>query len=103
MLMETLIFRNQFSPAGVSQLNFDFTKGIFPLFIECGVNEKLFFGSIVSALKILRLSTGEAMLLYDTLMNGNFEAHEVALAELGIAICQSEVIKVLRNRCDLRI
>jgi len=45
---------------------------------------------------------GEAILLYDTLLNGSFEDHEIALAELNITISQSEVIKILRNRCDLR-
>ncbi len=101
--MEMVVFPNQFSRTGGQQLSFDLNIGIYPIFRENGVNEKLFFGSMTSTLKILGISIGEAILLYETLMNGNFEAHEVALAELDISICQSEVIKILRNRCDVRM
>jgi len=101
MLLEVVIYPNRFSAVAISQLYFDITNGIFPIFSDSGINETLFFGSLCSALTILKLSSGEAMLLYDTLMNGNFEAHELALAELNICICQSETIRILRSRCDL--
>jgi len=102
MLVETVILPNKFSSSAIPQLQYDFKKGLFPLFKDAGVNEKLFFGGVSSALIILGISMGEAILLYDTLLNGCFEDHEIALAELNIAISQSEVIKILRNRCDLR-
>lgn len=101
--MDVVILPNQFSRAGVSQLEFDCTTGILPIFSDNGVNCKIFFGSVSSALIILQLSTGEAMLLYDTLQSENFEDRELALTELDVTICQSEVIKVIKSRCDLRI
>jgi hypothetical protein len=103
ILTELVILPYQFSPAAIIQISFDFNTGILPVFTEIGIDVKSFFGSVSSSLTILKLSTGEAMLLYDTLMNGNFETHEVALAELNISICQSDVIKILRNRCDLHL
>lgn len=101
--MEVVVFPCRFSRPAVTQFATDLQSAVFPIFADYGLNDTLFFGSTNSALIILQLSTGEAMLLYDTLMNGNFDSHELALAEINVSICQSEAIKILRNRCDLRL
>jgi len=43
MLVETVILPHKFSSSAIPQLQYDFKKGIFPLFRDAGVNEKLFF------------------------------------------------------------
>jgi hypothetical protein len=101
--MDTVILANRFTQPAINHLYFDVTNGLFPIFSDSGINETLFFGGVCSALTILKLSPGEAILLYETLMNGNFEAHEDALAELNISVRQSEAIKILRSRCDLHL
>lgn len=81
----------------------DLVDGILKNFSLNNVAPEIFFLCVLSTMRIFGMSRGDAMLLYETLQEGDTISQESALNELGIELKREVVVHLLKSRTDFVI
>lgn len=66
-LFQEVILTNQFNEGGATQIQFDMTRGLFPLFGEFTQRPENFFKDVKEACVLLNLKRGSALLLQEAI------------------------------------
>ncbi|ODN01476.1 RAD50-interacting protein 1 [Orchesella cincta] len=100
-IFNIVIYQNRFSKDAVLKLHTDLVDGILKHFYLDHVMPETFFLCVLSTMRILEMNKGDAMLLYETLHDGDTISQESALSELKIEMKREIVVRLLRSRTDL--
>lgn len=100
-ILEEVILQNRFNDGGASQLEFDMTRNLFPLFGEFTNKPENYFRQVSEAIKLLTMETGTSLLMKDLMSHessptpGKDSSVFNALHELGIFKLSSQTCRVL--------
>lgn len=100
-ILEEVILQNRFNDGGASQLEFDMTRNLFPLFGEFTHKPDNYFRQVKEAIKLLTLEIGTSMLLKEVMSRektpppGQTSELTTTLHELGIFKLSSQTCRVL--------
>ena len=105
MLMEELIWDNKFTEGSAIQIKYDLLHGLFSIFTDFGMKPTALFKNLSCVLRIWEMSSGDAMLLYETLHDTDVSYEEQADALLEAQVSSmtlSEVLKLLKTRIEFK-
>lgn len=99
-MLSKVILTNRFSKDGAQKLYVDLVDGIVKYFRLMNITPQIFFVAVLSSVRILKMSKGDAMLLYETLHDGDTVSQENSLMELRIDLKKEIVLSILKSRTD---
>ncbi|OWF50906.1 RAD50-interacting protein 1-like [Mizuhopecten yessoensis] len=100
-MLEEVILQNRFNDGGASQLEFDMTRNLFPLFGEFTNKPENYFRQVNEAIKLLTMETGTSLLMKEVLIHessptpGKDSSVYNALHEIGIFKLTPQTCRVL--------
>ncbi|XP_060066589.1 RAD50-interacting protein 1-like [Ylistrum balloti] len=100
-ILEEVILQNRFNDGGASQLEFDMTRNLFPLFGEFTNKPENYFRQVNEAIKLLTMETGTSLLMKELMTHessptpGKDSSLYNALHEVGIFKLTSQTCRVL--------
>ncbi|KAG8508436.1 RAD50-interacting protein 1 [Galemys pyrenaicus] len=97
-IYQEIILANHFNEGGASQLQFDMTRNLFPLFSHYCKRPENYFKHIKEACIVLNLNIGSALLLKDVLQSASGQPPATeALNEVGIYKLAQQDVEILLN------
>lgn len=107
--IDSMIMNTKFSEGGAAQFKFDIERNLLPLFGQYSRRPGLLFKNLSDSCNLLSLPFGTALLLYQTLKEGNkttnpeeLQQLKDALKELGIkSLPITFAVEVLIRRNDI--
>lgn len=97
-IYQEIILANHFNEGGASQLQFDMTRNLFPLFSHYCKRPENYFKHVKEACIVLNLNIGSALLLKDVLQSASGQPPATAaLNEVGIYKLAQQDVEILLN------
>ncbi|XP_006925439.1 RAD50-interacting protein 1 [Pteropus alecto] len=97
-IYQEIILANHFNEGGASQLQFDMTRNLFPLFSHYCKRPENYFKHVKEACIVLNLNIGSALLLKDVLQSASGQPPATAaLNEVGIYKLAQHDVEILLN------
>ncbi|XP_004676976.1 PREDICTED: RAD50-interacting protein 1 [Condylura cristata] len=97
-IYQEIILANHFNEGGATQLQFDMTRNLFPLFSHYCKRPENYFKHIKEACIVLNLNIGSALLLKDVLQSASGQPPATAaLNEVGIYKLAQQDVEILLN------
>ncbi|XP_040591090.1 RAD50-interacting protein 1 isoform X5 [Mesocricetus auratus] len=97
-IYQEIILANHFNEGGATQLQFDMTRNLFPLFSHYCKRPENYFKHVKEACIVLNLNIGSALLLKDVLQSASEHLPATAaLNEVGIYKLAQQDVEILLN------